>query len=67
MGIAIVFIIVLLLLSFIAMVVSIGFDKPSLMDFFLFGVYGAWSGGACVKFYKHVIKLNSYGKYGTFI
>ena len=34
MGIAIVFIIALLLLSFIAMVVSIGFDKPRLMNFF---------------------------------
>lgn len=34
MGIAIVFIIVLLLISFIAMVVSIGFDKPRLMNFF---------------------------------
>ena len=34
MEIAIVFIIVLLLLSFIAMVASIGFDKPRLMDFF---------------------------------
>lgn len=39
MGIAIVFIIVLLLLSFIAMVVSIGFDRPRLMNFSIWHVW----------------------------
>lgn len=44
-------------LSFIGMAAAIVFDKSRLIDFFLFGVYGAWSGGACVMFYRNVINI----------
>lgn len=54
-------------LSFIGMAVAIVFDKPRPIDFFLFGMYGAWSGVACVMFYRIVINIKRYGKYGTFI
>ena len=48
-------------LSFIGMAVAIFFDKSRLIDFFLSGVYGAWRGDPCAKFYKPVINIIRYG------
>ena len=57
MEIAMVALVTLMGLSFIGMAVAIVLDKSRLIDFFLFGVYGAWRGDPCAKFYKPVINL----------
>lgn len=64
---AVAVILTLQLLSYIAMVVAMVFNKSRLVNLFFFGVYDAWRGSPCVKFYRNVTKLNSYGRHGTFI